>query len=105
MRNLYKVRAYNTEHRDDSSNISFRRTEGDDIAETKDLILIQAYNGHVTVVDKSTGTSIIRMTCPERLSKEQLKFIASDCQKSYTKPSERREKSRGIKVLRGLLLN
>ena len=73
-------------------------------AETRDLIVYQSYNGNISVVDKETGAHVLRLACRKTLSREQLEFIASDCQWCYVRPCEgrktagsgQRQKLRGV---------
>jgi hypothetical protein len=53
------------------------------ITETRDLIVTQDYNGYISVTEKMTGATIVQMPYLQLLTKEQLDFIASDCQYSY----------------------
>ena len=53
-------------------------------AETKDLIIHQASDGSISVIEKSTGQAIVRLEFCRAFSREILEFIASDCQCCYT---------------------
>ncbi|MBQ6053061.1 MAG: hypothetical protein IJL30_07260 [Clostridia bacterium] len=52
--------------------------------ETRDLIVSQGHNGHLSVIDKATGAMMVHMAYIKPLTREQLEFIASDCQSCYT---------------------
>ena len=52
-------------------------------AETRDLIVSQAYNGHVSVIEKATGAMMVHISFLRPLTREQIEFIASDCQLCY----------------------
>ena len=53
-------------------------------AETRDLIVLQANNGHISVIEKATGAKIVHVSYLKYLTKEQLEFIASDCQRCFS---------------------
>ena len=53
-------------------------------AETRDLIVSQSNNGHISVIEKATGAKIVHVSYLKYLKKEQLEFIASDCQHCFS---------------------
>ena len=60
-------------------------TDEGEIIETEDLIVGQAYNGHIQVYEKATGKMLMHMTYLEIFPRERMQKIADDLQSRYSK--------------------
>lgn len=52
-----------------------------EIVETADYFVGQAYNGHIQVIDKSTGSMCMHISCTQMLPKERLQAFADRLEK------------------------
>lgn len=60
-------------------------TDEGEIIETEDLIVGQAYNGHISVYEKSTGELLMHMIYLEIFTRERMQKIADNLQRRYSK--------------------
>lgn len=59
-------------------------TDEGEIIITEDLIVGQAYNGHISVYEKATGELLLHLAYLEIFTKERMQKIADNLQRRYS---------------------